>query len=127
MDTPENSSLAKTKQGINGRIGGHLAALILLTATALVVIAIWVGVQASRSDPLPTLVWAGEISDADVMTVSPLVLDRLGGGWWWIYATPKDRQALREKGVRLALAMPTPLAQMAGCSIPAPVGQTLRP
>jgi hypothetical protein len=121
MDSPEHSSFGKTHRRFRMPFGGHLAAVILLTASALVVIAIWIGVQASRSDPLPTLVWAGELSDADLMTASPMVLDRLGSGWWWIYATPVDRQALREKGVRLALAMPTPLAQMAGCSIPPPV------
>jgi Zn-dependent protease len=127
MGSPETSPFGKTHRLFRMPLGGHLAAVILLTASALVVIAIWIGVQATRSDPLPTLVWAGELSDADLMTASPMVLDRLGGGWWWIYATPVDRQALREKGVRLALAMPTPLAQMAGCSIPAPTGQTFRP
>jgi len=45
------------------------------------------------------------------------VLDRLGSGWWWVYATPEDRRALRQAGAHLAFALPTPLAQMAGCSI----------
>ena len=100
------------------RVNSHLGAVLLLLSSALVVIGIWISVQASRSDPLPTLLWSGKLSDAEVMTASPMVLDRLGGGWWWVYAAPKDRQALRDKGARLALAMPMPLAQMAGCSMP---------
>ncbi len=108
------------------RINSHLGAVLLLLSSALVVIGIWIAVQASRSDPLPTLLWSGKLSDAEVMTASPMVLDRLGGGWWWVYAAPKDRQALRDKGARLALAMPTPLAQMAGCSMP-PLDYKLSP
>ena len=108
------------------RINSHLGAVLLLLSSALVVIGIWIAVQASRSDPLPTLLWSGKLSDAEVMTASPMVLDRLGGGWWWVYAAPKDRQALRDRGARLALAMPTPLAQMAGCSMP-PLDYKLSP
>jgi hypothetical protein len=111
---------------VHRRGGGHFSAALLLVASALVVMGIWIAVQATRTDPLPTLLWSGKLSDAEVMTASPLVLDRLGGGWWWIYATPSDRQSLREKGVRLALAMPTPLAQMAGCSMP-PLDYKLSP
>jgi len=111
---------------VHRRGGGHFSAALLLVVSALVVMGIWIAVQATRTDPLPTLLWSGKLSDAEVMTASPLVLDRLGGGWWWIYATPKDRQSLREKGVRLALAMPTPLAQMAGCSMP-PLDYKLSP
>jgi len=111
---------------VRRRGGGHFSAVLLLVASALVVMGLWIAVQATRTDPLPTLLWSGKLSDAEVMTASPLVLDRLGGGWWWIYATPKDRQSLREKGVRLALAMPTPLAQMAGCSMP-PLDYKLSP
>ncbi|MFN4899953.1 MAG: hypothetical protein ACK5GG_00720 [Betaproteobacteria bacterium] len=122
MGSAEQSFADKSSR----RGGGHLGALLLLVASAMVVIGVWIAVQASRTDPLPTLLWSGKLSDAEVMTASPLVLDRLGGGWWWIYATPKDRQALREKGVRLALAMPTPLAQMAGCSMP-PLDYKLSP
>ena len=108
------------------RVNGHFGAVLLLVTSALVVIGIWIAVQSSRSDPLPTLLWSGTLSDAEVMTASPMVLDRLGGGWWWVYAAPKDRQALRDKGARLALAMPTPLAQMAGCSMP-PIDYKLSP
>ena len=111
---------------VHRRGSGHFSAALLLIVSALVVMGIWIAVQATRTDPLPTLLWSGKLSDAEVMTASPLVLDRLGGGWWWIYATPKDRQSLREKGVRLALAMPTPLAQMAGCSMP-PLDYKLSP
>lgn len=96
----------------------HVGGVLLLVASALLVIVVWIAVQASRSDPLPTLVWAKNLSDAQVMTISPLVLDRLGNGWWWIYATPGDRERLRQAGASFALAMPTPLAQMAGCSMP---------
>ena len=92
--------------------------MLLLIGSALAVIALWIAVQASRSDPLPTLVWAKDLSDAKLMTASPLVLDRLGNGWWWVYAAPKDRERLRQAGVAFAVAMPTPLAQMAGCSMP---------
>ena len=122
MGSAEQSFADKSSR----RGSGHLGALLLLLASAMVVIGVWIAVHASRTEPLPTLLWSGKLSDAEVMTASPLVLDRLGGGWWWIYATPKDRQALREKGVRLALAMPTPLAQMAGCSMP-PLDYKLSP
>lgn len=98
----------------------HVVGVVVLLVSALVVMAIWIGVQATRADPLPTLVWAKGVPDAAVMTVSPLVLDQLGNGWWWVYATPKDRQRLRETGVAFAVALPTPLAQMAGCSMPVP-------
>ncbi len=108
------------------RINTHLGGVLLLIGSAVVVIGIWIGVQASRTDPLPTLVWAGDVSDAAVMTASPLVLDRLGNGWWWVYAAPKDRERLRQTGVRIAVAMPTPLAQMAGCSMP-PLNYKLSP
>jgi hypothetical protein len=95
----------------------HLPAIAVMLTTCLVVIAIWVAVQASRSDPLPTLVWGPQVTDAQVMAKSQMVLDRLGSGWWWVYATPEDRRALRQAGAHLAFALPTPLAQMAGCSI----------
>ncbi len=98
----------------------HVVGVMLLLASALVVMGAWIGVQATRSDPLPTLVWAKNVPDAAVMTASPLVLDQLGNGWWWIYATPNDRERLRQTGVTFAVALPTPLAQMAGCSMPVP-------
>jgi hypothetical protein len=38
-----------------------------------------------------------------------------------VYAAPEDRERLRSQGVRMALALPTPLALMAGCSLPAQI------
>lgn len=87
---------------------------------------IWIAVQSQRSDPLPTLVWAPNLSDSQLVAASPMVLDRLGGGWWWIYGGPKDRLALRNAGANMAIAMPTPIAQMAGCSMP-PLNVQIRP
>jgi hypothetical protein len=104
----------------------HLGAVLMLTISALIVVLIWIAVQSQRTDPLPTLVWAPQLSDSEVMTASPMVLDRLGNGWWWIYGQPKDREALRIAGARFAIAMPTPIAQMAGCSMP-PLNVQIRP
>ena len=104
------------------RSSSHFAGVGLLIATFALGIVIWVAVQSTRSEPLPTLVWASSVSDGQIMSAGPAVLDRLGAGWWWIYATPQDRQTLKSIGAKLALAMPTPLAQMAGCSVPAVSG-----
>lgn len=104
----------------------HLGAVLLLMSSALIVVLIWIAVQSQRTDPLPTLVWAPTLSDAQVMAASPMVLDRLGKGWWWIYGQPKDREALRTAGAHIAIAMPTPIAQMAGCSMP-PLDVQIRP
>ena len=101
------------------RSTNHLAGVGLLISTFVLGLVIWVAVQSTRSEPLPTLVWASSVSDGQIMSAGPAVLDRLGAGWWWIYATPQDRQTLKSIGAKLALAMPTPLAQMAGCSVPA--------
>jgi hypothetical protein len=101
----------------------HIGGMLLLIGSFVLGLVIWIAVQSTRAEPLPTLVWAAKMSDSQVMAAGPVVLDRLGQGWWWVYATPKDRDALRSVGAQLALAMPTPLAQMAGCSVPAaPVG-----
>jgi len=108
-----------TEAAVGMKTSNHWLGVGLLLTTFLVGVSIWVAVQSTRQDPLPTLVWAAGVPDSQVMAASPRVLDRLGGGWWWVYATPKDREALRTMGVRLALALPTPLAQMAGCSVPA--------
>lgn len=99
----------------------HRGAVLLMLTSALVSVLIWIGVQSGRSEPLPTLVWSAGVSDARVMEASPMVLDRLGQGWWWVYAAPEDRERLRSQGVRMALALPTPLALMAGCSLPAQI------
>lgn len=104
------------------RSSNHLAGVGLLIATFTLGLVVWVAVQSTRSEPLPTLVWASSVSDSQIMSAGPAVLDRLGAGWWWVYATPQDRQALKSMGAQLALAMPTPLAQMAGCSVPAVSG-----
>ena len=103
-----------------------MGALALLMITALTVILIWIAVQSQRSDPLPTLLWAPNLSDSQVVAASPMVLDRLGRGWWWVYGGPKDRQMLRSAGATMAVAMPTPIAQMAGCSMP-PLNVQIRP
>jgi hypothetical protein len=101
------------------RRSAHLGGVMLLVVSLLAGVVMWILVQAQRADPLPTLVWASGLSDQQMMAASPVVLDRLGGGWWWVYATPIDRQRLRSAGAELAIALPTPLAQMAGCSVPA--------
>jgi hypothetical protein len=96
----------------------HVAAIALMLATFVTGLAIYIGVQASRTEPLPTLVYFPGASDAALMAVGPAVLDRLGRGWWWVYADPVGRNGLRQAGAQLAVAFPTPLAQMAGCSTP---------
>lgn len=111
--------MTRNPPDITKRSMPHLGGLLLLVSSLIVGVVTWITVQSGRQDPLPTLVWASRVSDTKVMEVSPLVLDRLGAGWWWVYATPSDRQRLRDVGVGFALALPTPLAQMAGCSVPA--------
>lgn len=115
-----------TRQASPSKGVSHLGALALLATTALAAILIWIAVQSQRSDPLPTLVWAPSLSDSQVVAASPIVLDRLGRGWWWVYGGPKDRLALRSAGATMAVAMPTPIAQMAGCSMP-PLNVQIRP
>jgi len=95
-------------------LAAHIGGLLLLVVSFLVGVGIWVAVQSTREEPLPTLV----LAQSAVIAASPMVLDHLGKGWWWIYAAPADRVKLRELGVRFAVAVPTPLAQMAGCSLP---------
>jgi hypothetical protein len=95
----------------------HVGGVAILVVSALVGIAVWIAVQSGRSESLPTLVWSPTVDDRLIMDASPRVLDRLGNGWWWVYAAPEDRIRLRELGARIAVAFPTPLAQMAGCSI----------
>lgn len=97
----------------------HVYSLLLMFGAAIVVLIVWIAVQATRSDPLPTLLWSPRLTDAQVMEHSPQVLDRLGNGWWWIYARPQDRARLSQAGASIVLAMPTPVAQMAGCSMTA--------
>lgn len=95
----------------------HVGGVAILIVSAIVAIAVWIVVQSGRPESLPTLVWSPTVDDRLIMDASPRVLDRLGNGWWWVYATPEDRVRLGELGARIAVAFPTPLAQMAGCSI----------
>ncbi len=101
----------------SSKIRTHLGGVAVLIVTMIAGVAIWIAVQSGRSDPLPTLVWSPKLDDRVVMDLSPRVLDRLGNGWWWVVATPSDRARLRQAGASIAMAFPTPLAQMAGCSI----------
>lgn len=107
----------------------HLQAISFLLAVGLALAAIWLAVQAQRDEPLPTLVWASDISDATMLAQAPSVLDRLAPGWWWLETTPAQRAALRAQGVALAVALPTPLFRMAGCSagMPRQIEGLLRP
>ena len=95
----------------------HLVAMLMLLLSAIVGLGIYIAVQSTRPEPLPTLVWSPELSDAQVLQHSPQILDRLGKGWWWVYADQTERAQLKAAGVTFAIAFPTPLAQMAGCSI----------
>lgn len=105
----------------------HLRALSLLLAIALVLGGLWFWVQSLRQDPLPSLVWAPTVEDRAMLALGPPVLDKRSGGWWWIEATPDERDKLRGLGARLAIALPQPVAQMAGCSSEMPVDpETLR-
>jgi hypothetical protein len=98
--------------------GRHIPAVLLMAATFIVGLAIYIGVHASRNETLPTLVYSPNSTDAALLAAGPVMLDRLGHGWWWFYADPAQRDQLRLAGARLAVAFPTPLAQMAGCSVP---------
>lgn len=104
-----------------------LGGVFLLLATLLVGVVIWISVQAFRTDSLPTLIYSPKLSVAELMEKSPLVLNNLGDNWWWVYANKVERARLKESGVSLALAMPTPIAAMAGCSIPAMPAQLPNP
>jgi hypothetical protein len=94
----------------------HLQAISFLLAASLVLAGVWVVVQNQRDEPLPTLVWAGEVSDAQMLAQAPWILNRLAPGWWWLETTPAQRTVLRTQGVALAVALPTPLFRMAGCT-----------
>ena len=104
----------------------HLQAISFLLAVGLALAIIWLAVQAQRDEPLPTLVWASDISDATMLAQAPSILNRLAPGWWWLETTPAQRAALRAQGVALAVALPTPLFRMAGCSagMPRQMGTT---
>ena len=94
----------------------HLQAISFLLAVGITLAAIWLVVQSDRDEPLPTLVWAGEVSDAQMLAQAPWILDRLAPGWWWLETAPTQRAELRAQGIALAVALPTPLFRMAGCT-----------
>ena len=98
----------------------HLRAIGLLLLFSAVGFGLWLLLQSQREEPLPTLVWAPDIEDAVILERAPLILDRLGGGWWWVEATPFEREKLRGLGAYRALAVPQPVARMAGCTAELP-------
>ena len=105
----------------------HLRSLSLLLGVALVMTAVWFWVQSLRQEPLPSLVWAPDVADEAMLGLGPPVLDKRTGGWWWIEATPLERDKLRGLGARLAIALPQPIAQMAGCNSELPADtETIR-
>ncbi len=105
----------------------HLRSLSLLLAVALVMTAVWFLAQSLRQEPLPSLVWAPDVADEAMLGLGPPVLDKRTGGWWWIEATPMERDKLRGLGARLAIALPQPIAQMAGCNSELPADpETIR-
>jgi hypothetical protein len=104
----------RSKQGF---LFGHLVAALMFLVSAMIGLGIYIAVQSTRPEPLPTLVWSPDLSDAQVLQHSPMILDRLGKGWWWVYADRAERAQLKAAGATVAIAFPTPLAQMAGCSI----------
>jgi hypothetical protein len=105
----------------------HLRSLSLLLAVALVMTAVWFLAQSLRQEPLPSLVWAPDVADEAMLGLGPPVLDKRTGGWWWIEATPLERDKLRGLGARLAIALPQPIAQMAGCNSDLPADpETIR-
>ena len=105
----------------------HVFALGFLLALSGIAVAIWIAVQSLRDEPLPSLVWAPDLSPDVIFSLGPPVLERLPGGWWWIETTPLERDKLRALGAHLAVAMPTPVARMAGCSGDTPVNPEAAP
>jgi hypothetical protein len=99
----------------------HRAAVFFLLILSLGLTVAWLGVQGSRAEPMPSLVWAPDIPTEKILGMPMAVLDRKPGGWWWIEADPKQRHRLRGEGARLAIALPTPVARMAGCSSDMPL------
>jgi hypothetical protein len=105
----------------------HLRSLSLLVVIAVLMAVVWFWVQSLRQEPLPSLVWAPNVSDEAMLGLGPPVLDKRAGGWWWIEATPMERDKLRGLGARLAVALPQPIAQMAGCNSELPADpETIR-
>lgn len=94
----------------------HLAALGFLLSVTLAGVTIWISVQSMRDEPLPSLVWAPQVVPEAIFALGLPVRDQLSEGWWWIEASPEQRAMLRDAGARIVVAMPTPVARMAGCS-----------
>lgn len=99
----------------------HRAAVSFLLLLGIGLTAAWLIVQGSRADPLPSLVWAPELPAEKILGLPMPVLDRKPGGWWWIEANPSQRARIRQEGAWLAIALPTPVARMAGCSSDMPL------
>ena len=94
----------------------HGPAIAFLLALTILSFVVWIAIQSARDQSLPTLVWAPELPAEIVFALGLPVRDRLGAGWWWIEMTPADREKFRLLGAKVVLAMPTPVARMAGCS-----------
>ncbi|NBT34285.1 MAG: hypothetical protein EBT03_01915 [Betaproteobacteria bacterium] len=99
----------------------HLLSLSLILFLTAAAVAAWIALASLRDDPLPSLVWAPDMPDEALLALGPPVLNRLSGSWWWIETTPLERDKLRALGARMAVAMPQPIARMAGCSGELPV------
>ena len=99
----------------------HRAAVFFLLLLSLGITVAWLGVQGSRAEPMPSLVWAPDTRAEKILGMPMRVLDRKPGGWWWIEAGPEQRHRLRREGAWLAIALPTPVARMAGCSSDTPL------
>jgi hypothetical protein len=99
----------------------HRTAILLISLCGFGLTGAWLWVQNSRPDPMPSLVWAPEMPAEKILGMPMPVLDRKPGGWWWIEADPRQRQQLAREGAWLTLALPTPVARMAGCSSDMPL------
>jgi hypothetical protein len=99
----------------------HRASIGFLVSLGVGLITAWLWVQGSRPEPLPSLVWAPNLSAEKILDMPLRVLDRKSGGWWWIEADANERALLRKAGAQITLALPTPVARMAGCSSDTPL------
>lgn len=99
----------------------HRAAILFIVLLSVGLTGGWLWVQNSRTEPMPSLVWAPELPAEKILGMPMAVLDRKPGGWWWIEADPKQRQRIQHEGAWLAIALPTPVARMAGCSSDMPL------
>jgi len=106
----------RSLQSLHSPHSPHGPAIAFLLALTILSVVAWIAIQSVREEPLPTLVWAPEVPAEIVFALGLPVRDRLGAGWWWIEMTPADREKFRLLGAKVVLAMPTPVARMAGCS-----------